>query len=58
MLKRAFEKLNCLAVEFRTNWHNLRSRNAINRLGAKQDGISRNHQLYSDGSTRDTVVFQ
>jgi RimJ/RimL family protein N-acetyltransferase len=57
MLKHAFEKLNCIAVEFRTNWHNQRSRNAINRLGAKQDGVLRNHQLYSDGSTRDTVVF-
>lgn len=57
MLKYAFENLNCIAVEFRTNWHNQRSRLAINRIGAKQDGVLRNHQLYSDGSTRDTVVF-
>ncbi|MFK8013484.1 MAG: GNAT family N-acetyltransferase, partial [Marinicellaceae bacterium] len=50
-------ELNCIAVEFRTNWHNLASRNAIARLGAKQDGILRNHLLDSDGSYRDTVVF-
>lgn len=57
LLKYAFEELDCIAVEFRTNWHNLRSRTAISRLGAKQDGILRNHQLNSDGSYRDTVVF-
>src|SRR5690606_19098467 len=57
LLKYAFEVLGCIAVEFRTNWHNLRSRTAISRLGAKQDGILRNHQLNSDGSYRDTVVF-
>lgn len=57
LLKYAFENLNCIAVEFRTNWHNLRSRTAISRLGAKQDGVLRNHQLLFDGSYRDTVVF-
>jgi RimJ/RimL family protein N-acetyltransferase len=57
LLKYAFEELSCIAVEFRTNWYNLRSRAAISRLGAKQDGILRNHQLNSDGSYRDTVVF-
>ena len=57
LLKYAFEVLGCIAVEFRTNWHNLRSRTAISRLGAKQDGILRNHQLNSDGIYRDTVVF-
>lgn len=57
LLKYAFEELDCIAVEFRTNWHNSRSRAAISRLGAKQDGILRNHQLHSDGSYRDTVVF-
>ena len=57
LLKYAFEELNCIAVEFKTNWHNLRSRTAINRLGAKQDGILRNHRLNTDGSYRDTVIF-
>jgi len=57
LLKQAFEKLDCIAVEFRTNWHNIPSRNAIARLGAKQDGILRNHLLDSDGTYRDTVVF-
>ena len=57
LLKFAFEELNCIAVEFRTNWHNLRSRVAISRLGAKQDGVLRNHSLNKDGSVRDIVVF-
>jgi RimJ/RimL family protein N-acetyltransferase len=57
LLQHAFEVLNCIAVEFRTNWHNIPSRNAITRLGAKQDGVLRNHLLDTDGAYRDTVVF-
>ncbi len=57
LLRHAFEKLDCIAVEFRTNWFNQRSRTAIARLGAKQDGVLRNHKLMADGSYRDTVVF-
>ena len=57
LLTYAFEKLSTIAVEFRTNWHNHTSRKAIERLGAKQDGILRNHQLDNDGCYRDTVVF-
>ena len=57
LLKHAFEQLNCIAVEFRTNWHNHPSRNAIARLGAKQDGVLRNHLIDSEGVYRDTVVF-
>ena len=57
LLTHAFETLNCIAVEFRTNFFNFRSRRAIERLGAKQDGILRNHQLTQDGTLRDTVVF-
>lgn len=57
LLQHAFETLNCIAVEFRTHWHNRRSRTAITRLGAKQDGVLRNHQLAAGGSYRDTVVF-
>ncbi|KXI30418.1 GNAT family N-acetyltransferase [Paraglaciecola hydrolytica] len=57
LLSYAFEALQAIAVEFRTHWHNQNSRNAIARLGAKQDGILRNHQVMADGSYRDTVVF-
>jgi N-acetyltransferase len=57
LLSHAFEKLKCIAVEFRTHWFNHASREAIARLGAKQDGVLRNHQLAPDGSYRDTVVF-
>ena len=57
LLTHAFEKLACIAVEFRTHWFNHASREAIARLGAKQDAVLRNHQLMPDGSKRDTVVF-
>ena len=57
LLTHAFETLRCIAVEFRTHWFNHASRAAILRLGAKQDGVLRNHQLLPDGSKRDTVVF-
>jgi RimJ/RimL family protein N-acetyltransferase len=57
LLTHAFESLHCIAVEFRTHWFNQASRAAIARLGAKQDGVLRSHQLMPDGSRRDTVVF-
>ncbi|MBB1634654.1 GNAT family N-acetyltransferase [Cupriavidus sp. UME77] len=57
LLTHAFEQLACIAVEFRTHWMNHQSRTAIARLGAKQDGVLRNHQRMPDGSLRDTVVF-
>ena len=57
LLTHAFETLHCIAVEFRTHWFNFASRTAIARLGAKQDGVLRNHQLMPDGTLRDTVVF-
>lgn len=57
MLQRAFEELGCIAVEFRTHWHNHQSRAAIARLGAKQDGVLRNHAIFDNGTVRDTVVF-
>ncbi len=57
LLIHAFEQLRCIAVEFRTHWFNRASREAIARLGAKQDGVLRNHQIAADGSYRDTVVF-
>jgi RimJ/RimL family protein N-acetyltransferase len=57
LLTHAFETLRCIAVEFRTSFFNFQSRTAIERLGAKQDGILRNHQILADGTLRDTVVF-
>jgi len=57
LLTHAFERLDCIAVEFRTHWINFASRAAIERLGAKQDGVLRSHQIAPDGSLRDTVVF-
>ena len=57
LLQHAFEKLNCIAVEFRTHFFNHQSRRAIERLGAKQDGIMRNHQIAPNGTLRDTVVY-
>jgi RimJ/RimL family protein N-acetyltransferase len=53
----AFETLDCNVVEFRTHWHNRQSRAAIAGLGAKQDGVLRNHMIGRDGTLRDTVVF-
>jgi RimJ/RimL family protein N-acetyltransferase len=57
LLQHAFETLDCIAVEFRTHFFNQQSRRAIERLGAKQDGILRNHQIAPNGTLRDTVVF-
>ncbi|MEO5833915.1 MAG: GNAT family protein [Nakamurella sp.] len=57
LLGHAFEAKDCIAVEFRTHWLNLQSRRAIAKLGAKQDGVLRSHQVMPDGSLRDTVVF-
>ena len=57
LLAHAFETLGAVAVEFRTHWFNHRSRNAIARLGAKQDGVLRNSSRDPDGAFRDTVVF-
>jgi N-acetyltransferase len=57
LLTHAFDTLGCIAVEFRTHFFNQQSRRAIERLGAKLDGILRNHQRASDGSLRDTCVY-
>lgn len=57
LLEHAFSQLGAIAVEFRTHWHNHASRAAIARLGAKQDGVLRNHSIEPDGAYRDTVVF-
>lgn len=57
LLTFAFESLDAIAVEFRTHWHNQASRQAIARLGAKQDGVLRNNSILKDGTIRDTVVY-
>lgn len=57
LLAHAFEKLDCIAVEFRTHFFNRQSRRGIERLGAKQDGILRSHQIAPNGTLRDTVVY-
>lgn len=57
LLTHAFEVLECPAVEFRTHWMNHQSREAIERLGAKLDGVLRSHLRMADGSLRDTAVY-
>ena len=57
LLTHAFDKLDCIAVEFRTHFFNQQSRRGIERLGAKLDGILRNHQVATNGTLRDTVVY-
>lgn len=57
LLTQAFEKLDCMAVEFRTHFFNHASRRGIERLGAKLDGILRNHQISRNGTIRDTCVY-
>lgn len=61
LLGHAFEQLNCIAVEFRTHFFNQQSRRAIERLGAKLDGILRSHQINTHplgaGALRDTCVY-
>jgi RimJ/RimL family protein N-acetyltransferase len=61
LLAHAFEQLNCIAVEFRTHFFNHASRRAIERLGAKLDGVLRSHQINTHplgaGALRDTCVY-
>jgi RimJ/RimL family protein N-acetyltransferase len=57
LLGHAFEALDCIAVEFRTHVLNQASRRAIERLGARLDGVLRSHQIMRDGTLRDTAVY-
>jgi RimJ/RimL family protein N-acetyltransferase len=57
LLTHAFEQLACIAVEFRTHFLNQQSRAAIERLGAKLDGVLRQHQIGTGGTLRDTCVY-
>lgn len=61
LLRHAFTKFDCIAVEFRTHFFNHQSRRGIERLGAKLDGILRSHQINrhpdAKASIRDTCVY-
>ncbi len=57
LLQHAFETLDCIAVEFRTHFMNQQSRRAIERLGAKLDGVLRSHMIMPNGTVRDTAVY-
>lgn len=57
LLSHAFDDLGAIAVEFRTHFFNHTSRRAIERLGAKLDGVLRSHQISADGMLRDTCVY-
>lgn len=57
LLEHAFETLECICVEFRTHFINHQSRRAIERLGAKLDGILRSNMIMANGSIRDTAVY-
>lgn len=57
LMTHAFERLDAICVEYRTHWLNQQSRRAIERLGAKLDGVMRNHRIQPDGTLRDTAVY-
>ncbi|MGC1522131.1 MAG: GNAT family protein [Steroidobacteraceae bacterium] len=57
LMTHAFERLHCIAVEFRTHFFNHQSRAAIERLGAKLDGVLRQHQIGRNGTLRDTCCY-
>ncbi len=57
LLRHAFDALGCIAVEFRTHAMNFQSRRAIERLGAKLDGVLRSHSVMANGTLRDTAVY-
>jgi len=57
LLSHAFDTLNCIAVEFRTSSFNFKSQAAIERLGAKLDGVLRSHQIVQNDILRDTYVY-
>jgi RimJ/RimL family protein N-acetyltransferase len=57
MLRHAFERWGCIRVEFKTSALNHRSRAAILRLGAHEEGVFRHHMINEDGTLRDSVFF-
>lgn len=57
LLKHAFEDLGCIRVQFKTDLRNLRSQQALERLGAVKEGILRNHRILPDGTVRHSVYY-
>ena len=57
LLQYAFEELGCIRVQFKTDMRNVRSQKAIERLGAKREGVLRNHMILPDGRFRDSVYY-
>ncbi|MET3435770.1 GNAT family protein [Sphingomonas sp. 1185] len=57
LLAHAFEVMECQAIQIRTDSLNQRSQAAIERLGAKKDGVLRGHQVMADGRIRDSIVY-
>jgi RimJ/RimL family protein N-acetyltransferase len=57
LLTHAFESLDCVCVQLRTDWFNTASQRAIERLGAKRDGVLRGQRIMADGRVRDAVVY-
>lgn len=57
LLKHAFETLGCIRVELKTDSLNERSRAAILRIGAKEEGVFRNHMITASGRIRHSVYF-
>jgi RimJ/RimL family protein N-acetyltransferase len=57
LLTHAFEVLQCIAVRFSTNYFNVNSRRAIERLGAKLDGVLRNHRMMPNGVIADYCIY-
>jgi len=57
LLKHAFEELGCIRVQFKTDLRNVRSQQAIERLGAVKEGVFRNHRILPDGTIRHSVYY-
>ena len=57
LMKYAFEVLNCIRVQFKTDARNERSMHAIERIGAFREGFLRNHFILPDGTVRDSVYY-
>lgn len=57
LLSHAFDRMNCIRVEFKTDARNLRSQRALERIGATREGVLRNHMIVQGGHHRDSVYF-
>jgi len=57
LMEYAFEKLDCIRVQFKTDLLNVRSQKAIERLGARREGVLRNHMILPDGRFRHSVFY-